>query len=232
MAGRGRKKRDIPVTGILAGVVVALLVCLGILVSMTMRQGRTEKEGQSAQKNVPETGRLVAASDDEEQTERMTLQTERMTSQAEGKQKDTAGETDGQPAAETEESESDVSDGQKDSPKAGAGTKQESGTEPEGENVQQNSSRQELGLRSRAAQSPRVRTHRRTAQSLRLGMCRRTARSLKLRTCNGTAKNREQLAHRRMRRRLRRQKKQRRPKRPRKSSWSRLIRDIRGAGLI
>ncbi len=139
MAGRGRKKRDIPVTGILAGVVVVLLVCLGILVSMTMRQGRTEKEGQSAQKNVPETGRLVAASDDEEQTERMTLQTERMTSQAEGKQTDAAGEIDGQSAAETEESESDVSDGQKDSPKAGAGTKRESGTEPEGENAQQNS---------------------------------------------------------------------------------------------
>ena len=72
----GGRKRELPITGILAGIVLFLLIGLGVLVGLTQKNASRQKEEQRKKQTEPVTELLTAAETESEQAQTGKAETE------------------------------------------------------------------------------------------------------------------------------------------------------------
>ena len=72
----GGRKRELPITGILAGIVLILLIGLGVLVGLTQKNASRQKEEQRKKQTEPVTELLTAAETESEQAQTGKAETE------------------------------------------------------------------------------------------------------------------------------------------------------------
>ena len=72
----GGRKRELPITGILAGIVLILLIGLGVLVGLTQKNESRQKEEQRKKQTEPATELLTAAETESEQAQTGKAETE------------------------------------------------------------------------------------------------------------------------------------------------------------
>ena len=110
----GGRKRELPITGILAGIVLFLLIGLGVLVGLTQKNASRQKEEQRKKQTEPVTELLTAAETESEQAQTGKAETEQ---ESETAAKEETESESGQDLLITKETET------------------ESGTEPESEQL-------------------------------------------------------------------------------------------------